>query len=257
MNIIFISKVSCGGMGAGALNWLPVYLARAGHAVSVVECLPSNINGQVVENTRTDLEVEIHHIRSDALFHHLDAIFRIARNFPPDVIYLFDRKDLYEYVYHLRHRYPFLRIVVDICALSMAEIRDELSDVEHKFNKLQHYVDHINTCDMDLLGAYIGAIFKPVTIVPFGIEVERFKQKEDRDDRGKINKFVFAGNISRTERVDVLVNNFIHFYKSVRGGVELDIYGSGDCVNDIAELIVRKSAQQYVRLKGAVPKTVL
>lgn len=242
-------------MGSGALNWFPGYIAQAGHDVQIVECLHAKVTEEVVGNP--PFKVDVHLIQSDNIYDHLDKIFNVARKFCPDVLYVFGRRDLYEYVYHLRHRYPKIRIIVDIRSPSLAARPEDVKSIEDNFNNIQYYVDHINAHELESLKTYTKNIFKPVTIVPIGVHCAGIKIKPRPDKPLLLRKFVFVGSIFRRRRIDILVDNFIRFAQSVEAGVSLDIYGSGDSVRQIEEFISNKSAQQYVKMKGSLPQEEL
>lgn len=255
MNVLFVSRVKYGTMGSGALNWFPGYVAQNGHAVKIVECVGVDTNTE--SEGDVPFTVDVHNVRSDSLFDHLDVLFRVAEAFPPDVLYIFGRSDLYDFVYHLRHRYPRARILIDIRSPLLTTKAEEMRSIESKFSMLQYYADHINTCDMDSLMSYTKNIFKPVSVLPVGVNCAGVKVKLEKELPKAIRRFVFVGSIFRRRYIDRLIENFIGFAEDVGGGVSLDIFGGGDAVKQIAQLIDSKSAGQLVRLRGAVSQSML
>jgi glycosyltransferase involved in cell wall biosynthesis len=255
MNILFISRVKYGTMGSGALNWYPKYVSLAGHAVQIVECLREDFSEATIDSP--SYVAETNTVQSDNLFDHLNLIFKIANNFLPDVLYIFGRKDLYDFVYHLRHRFPKSKIVVDVRSPLLIESPAEKRAIEEDFYRLQYYIDHINTCELESLKTYTSNIFKPVGIVPIGVDCSSIAPEASINKGSPLNKFVFVGSIYRKRRINVLVDNFIFFAESTNWNVSLDIYGTGDSVEHIEKLIKSKSRNNAVNLMGALSQKEL
>lgn len=254
MKILFISRVKFGTMGSGALNWFPGYVQENGHDVKIVECLSAKSNEIIVDNPKFNLDV--HEINSNLLYEHLDAIFNIAESFEPDIFYVFGRADIFDFVYHLRHRFIKTKIVIDIRSPLLIQDGVKKKLIENKFYKVQHYVDHINTCDLDSLRTYSNNIFKPVSVLPIGVNISDFKVI-NKVNYERLKKFVFIGSLYRKRHVDILIKNFYSFSESVKFDATLDIYGAGDAVKELKDLIFNMSAHNIIKLNEALPQESL
>lgn len=254
MKILFISRVRYGTMGSGALNWFPFYVAQAGHDVKVIECLNDNGDEEVIHDPMFNLDV--FRVQSENLFEHLDMIFEVSRKFIPNVIYLFGRSNLYDFVYHLKHRFPKSNIIVDIRSPLLSLDSIERDRVEKNFNKLQYYVQQIHTADSEAIKTYTQNLFKPVVVVPIGVHCCGIKFRESKA-YNNIRRFVFVGSIYNKRRIDLLVDNFISFANSVKDDVSLDIYGTGNAVTKISSIINNRSANNVVKMMGTIPQADL
>jgi glycosyltransferase involved in cell wall biosynthesis len=255
MKLLFISRVRYGTMASGATNWFPGLVAKAGNTVKLIECLDGADTSDPIDKTPFELDVET--VKSNRLFDHLDLIFNVADSFCPDVIYIYGRPDLYEFTYHIRHRYPKIKIVIDIRSPLLAKDVERIKVAQDNFDKLQYYTDHIFTCDLASLGTYTSTIIKPVTVLPIGIDLSSIQTAVRLNSIKKIRRFIFVGSISVKRRIGVLVENFIKFSWSCDYNVSLDIYGIGNDFGKVSKIIESYSAEKVVRMKGFVSQQML
>ncbi len=241
-------------MGAGALNWFPYYLSKKNFNVCIVECISNNL-AEHVEMTSCH-NLKIYTSQSDKIFHHLDSIFNVAKIFNPDLYYIFGRKDMFEFAYHIRHKYLSSKIVVDVRSPNLQPDNNENKIIEQKFIKMQYYIDKLFASDLDSVKTYTHNIFVDYKTLNIGVNCSAVKIANTGKKRTKPKKFVFIGNIFKKRKIDTLVDNFIKFAQH-RDEVSLDIYGTGDALSKIECLVSQKSANKFISIKNAIPQELL
>ncbi len=256
MKIAFITRTVFGALGTSASYMLPAYVNKK-HDVLVLS--PNDPgSGETVIYENSDLNVI-------DMFHpnHRQQLANTAHalsNFHPDVIHLFYHKTCHKYPVKLRHLFPNTRWVVDFRSPLMIFQKGHFSRLKLQWKAffLQFFVDGITATSKSILKTHLRFCLKPYSKLPFGIDLNAFPNPRQNGLPSEgAKRFVFAGNIAKARRLALLVRGFKAFLRKSNADAELDIYGTGNGMNELRRTICNENLENVVNLKGVLPQQEL
>jgi glycosyltransferase involved in cell wall biosynthesis len=106
-----------------------------------------------------------------------------------------------------------------------------------------------------ILKTHLRIRLRPYSKLPFGIDLNAFPNTKHSDMPSKgAKRFVFAGNIAKARRLPLLVKGFKAFLSQSNAEALLDIYGTGNGMNELRRIIHNENLERVVSLKGFLPQ---
>lgn len=223
------------------------------HQVKVLSNHISNSNEPVSYSSD---KLDIDSVEADSFHDQISSIFDSIKLFNPDIIHLFSRANLISFVRHIKHRFPYISLIVDIRSPLLEINNAKTQAIRKKYNKVQYYVDHIITCDEDSLKTFIAKPIVDFTVVPVGVDLDMFPKSAGITANHKITKFVFVGSIFKKRKIGSLVEFFNLLCRKSNRSINLDIFGDGDDCETVLNLI-KKYKNSNIRYLGIIPQDEL
>lgn len=124
-----------------------------------------------------------------------------------------------------------------------------------------HYASYIISTSK-AMGIQVEKIYpqvKCIDIVPFGVDIHKFKYNQKK---GENNKFIFCvvKSLEDIYGIDVIVKSFSFFLRKIKNDkqkIELHIYGKGTKEEQLKRLSIEEKCEDHVKWKGYVKNTCL
>jgi glycosyltransferase involved in cell wall biosynthesis len=178
------------------------------------------------------------------------------RSFDPDIVYIFNLAQWSLLLRTLRKICSRAKYVLDIRTplLIEGEKRAEIQQAGNaEFTNLDAIIAHckesvrtwIPHCKLDALEA------------PPGIDLSMFQPRCLDGVDGFCNRFVYVSSLYPIRKTEILIEGFASYWKEKNPEASLDIFGSGQHVTFLKELIRDLDLSQNVKLCGTVEQRLL
>ena len=256
MNIAFITRTVFGALGTSASYMLPAYANEKHNVLVLSPNDPKSGETVVYENPDLDVIDTYHPNCQQQLANTAHAL----GNFRPDVIHLFYHKTCHQYPVMLRHLLPNARWIVDFRSPLMIFQKGRQSRLMLRWKAffLQFFVDSITATSKSILKTHLPLRLRPYSKLPFGIDLNAFPNPRQGGLPSEgAKRFVFAGNIAKARRLPLLVRGFKAFLRQSNAEALLDIYGTGNGMNELRRTVHNENLESVVNLKGIEPQPEL
>lgn len=243
MKILFISAAN----SVHTVRWVNS-LAERGHDVYLI----SLINHQVESNKVND-KVSIFFLpHSGGKGYYLNAVYlrKLWRQIRPDVINVH-----YASGYGTLVRVARLpRVILNVWGSDIYEFPSVRKLNELILRKNLAYATHLASTSNVMARQtkkYLKKENSIITITPFGVDTKRFIPKKNDH---KIFVFGIVKTLKDIYGIDVIINAFSTFLNTVenKNNVRLEIYGEGECKEELIELAKKKGILEQVHFGGYI-----
>jgi glycosyltransferase involved in cell wall biosynthesis len=245
-----------GALGTSASYMLPAYVNEKHEVLVLSPNDPESGETVVYANPGLNVIDTYHQNYKQQLANTAQALF----NFHPDVIHLFYHKSCHQYPVMLRHLFPNTRWIIDFRSPLMIFRKGSHSRLKLRWKAflLQLFADRITATSKSILKTHLRIRLRPYSKLPFGIDLNAFTNtKHGGLPAEKAKRFVFAGNIAKARRLPLLVRGFKAFLHKSNTEAILDIYGTGNGINELRRIIQKENLDYAIRLKGFLPQPEL
>lgn len=252
MKIVFITRGPYGFMGSNASYMVPSILSRRADATVLAPAPRANERSLIVFE---DPEVKVVDIGNGKVIARAEESASLIEEIDPDIVHVFGHPSCFVFPMisrriQRRQRKWLLDIRTHIFGLSKPRLLIEKSMNTY----LQRYFDHICHTAEPSLNTVLYWPRKRTSWVPIGINLSIFDEPKPKVPSTPF-RFVFVGSIAKARRLDALVANFGYFAKRASRPVMLNLYGDGNGVEAIRQIIGQNGYEDFVRLHGVVPSS--
>lgn len=250
MKILYILRAGYGAAGeAASFN----YASIMNHSceVLVLESVGPHQAETIVSH---DTSVDVVNIYADNMLEQVGNACEKILLFKPDIIHVMHSPYGFYYLSRLKKRFSSVKWVIDFRSPHVGSM---YSAIRKKYFFLQFYADRVITHSLASLKTNITLRLVPAEVVPPGITLSFFNECAVKAELIKPKKFIFIGSISKTRKIEFLVEVFSEYARDSNLDLKLDIYGHGNQYHEIKNLIFEKQLSQWVELKGAIPQKEL
>lgn len=254
LKIVYITRGEFGLLGGAATYMLPANVSKS-HDVLVLETKKTDpLNESLV--VFHGESVRIVNICGRTNRKREQKLKRILNKFNPDIIHIFQSPRCLRDVSSIRKLSSQYAIVLDFRTPLYAKKFSWLHvNKLLKFFFSQFYIDWVITHSSNTLPSNLPVRLTKFTEISPGVDMRKFDSV--RKNKKYPKHFVYIGTLARTRKIELLIEYFINAVNTYGLQLTLDIYGQGDAVNGICELIGKASLQNNISLKGVLPQTEL
>lgn len=243
MKILFVQKAKLGRFEMAAAYYFPVELTRLGHEVMVVAPAGGDTTAYL------NAGVKVTEIEAGASW--LGGLRRIAMSFRPEIVHVF--------IHAGCGLYPFV-MGLDRCAPKFVlDIRSPLlrTGLLRKIVQLKNKLEIVGYCrvfthSIESGHTVIGKSEKMI-LAPPGIDFSILPMlMEAKNEHDGAVKLVYVGSIDVKRQLDQMIRAVA--LARQRLPVMLDLYGDGNAVAGLQELVNSAGMQEYVHFKGKIDR---
>jgi len=179
------------------------------------------------------------------------------RLFKPQIIHLFNHRQVFRYPYLLRHLMPGVKWILDIRSPLLVNKKQGVK-IRRRNIPLSLFIDAICTHSLYSVRTHLPINIRKVIEIPPGVELTQFEPAiPEIETLPPCRKFVFIGSLSPLRELEFLIENFADVASDSAEKIHLDIYGGGPEEDKLRLLIDSKKNGDKIRLIGALPQDTL
>lgn len=255
LKVAYLTRGKFGVIGGAASYMFPSTVGKH-HDVLVLESSAQEALSRepvVFQNT----SIPIVNIYNKKKVIRLRNKFEALCKYKPDIVHVFQSGNCFNDVRLLRQLPTKPIVILDFRTplYSPKSIRIHIAKLKNYF-KSQFYIDWVITHSSLTLRSNLPVRIKCYTEVPPGVELARFSPQQ-RGRRHKPKNFIFIGSLSKTRRLDLLVDMFKSAVEKINPSLKLDIFGQGDAIEDLQKQIESCCLENNISLKGIVAQKEL
>ncbi|WP_304544081.1 glycosyltransferase [Sulfurimonas microaerophilic] len=185
----------------------------------------------------------------------IDSILSLSQQFQafnPDIIWIFNHPNWFEFAKVLRLIFPQKKIILDIQTPLLIEGQHQKYILSEGQQQSIH-IDAIFTLDKNSALSWLPNFTKPIFEYPLGIDTDVFLNNIDNKNvLQESKKYVYIGAVHPKRKIDIMVHGFIDYIQETRSKDTLDIYGGGPLLDEIKKIVKIRDAEKFVNIRGLV-----
>jgi len=246
MKILFVQKSKLGRYEMAAGYYFPVELARLGHDVMVVAQAGGDASAYL------NAGVKVAEIEAGASW--LGGLRRFALSFRPEIVHVFIHAGCGLYPLVMRFGRSAPKFVLDIRSpLLRTGLLRKIVQIKNRLEIVGY--DSVFTHSIESGYTVIGKSGKTILAPPgidFSILPKLMGAKSEHDGAVKL---VYVGSIDIKRQLDQMIRAVELARQHVP--LTLDLYGDGNAVAGLQELVNSAGMQEYVHFKGKIDRRSL
>jgi len=246
MKILFVQKSKLGRYEMAAGYYFPVELARLGHDITVVA--PTGGDATAFLNAG----VKVTEIEAGASW--LGGLRRIALSFRPEIVHVFIHAGCGLYPFVMRFGRSAPKFVLDIRSpLLRTGLLRKIVQIKNRLEIIGY--SSIFTHSIESGHTVIGDT-REMVLAPPGVDCSILpKLMGAKSEHGGIFKLVYVGSIDVKRQLDQMIRSVALARQRVP--LTLDLYGDGNAVAGLQEMVNAAGMQEYVHFKGKIARKSL
>lgn len=249
MKIAFLLHAPFGRQGSSASFYLPEVLARSEDVLVITPPYSGSSESYRVASARA---ARIHWLGTARPIAAALEAARVLRRFGPELVHaMYNPKSALLYAAcRAALRGQKTAWLLDVRAPLLTTGMKRLASQALGFS-VQPLFDFAFSTAYSSLATAIPFSRLPQALLPVGIDLGHFPVAPPGPHPLPLTRFVYAGSLARSRRLDVMLEGFLAFAQKTTRPVSLDIFGGGDDLPRLESLA--QSAGQAIRFHGSIP----
>ncbi|AVO37097.1 glycosyltransferase family 4 protein [Pukyongiella litopenaei] len=251
LTILYIARSAFGIMGEAAISNYVRVMSRF-HDVHVVQTkAPGETHGQPPEGVR------LHSLASRETPTRRRALFDVLRKVRPDIVHLVQSPYCYDDVMMLQPVFSEASWCLDFRS---PHIGAPDAPALANYHDMQLQIDCLLTHSMESLRTNLPNRYLKAIEIPPGVDMAAIQDATangpDVRREAAIRRLVYVGSLSRTRKMDLLLQMFAKALSSNKG-LTLDIYGQGNAEEHLQNLARELGVEDHVFFRGMLDQSEL
>lgn len=249
--ILFILRAPLGFRGTSG-TFLLINALRENYDVQVISPYIRNVAKDIVHEGNIKNTI-VRHEDSDSVI----AVDNIIKKFQPNLIYMVNSPFFLRYIYVFKGLYPKIKWILDVRTPLLAKNK-EYKKIRKSMFFAQFYVDKIISLNHKSVKTWIPYLFRSTSIYPLSLDMSKFDLSLTRTSKQEDQiKFVFIGTLHKLRRIDKLIEIFASSVNKINKKMIFDIYGSGQAIEELSDLVIKLNMQDHIHIKGILKQEKL
>ncbi len=249
MRIGFIARSTLGAMGEAALTNY-VRLVQEHHDVFVIQTPGRE---KIVRAPSTGLR--LYDVPAGPVAKRRRAIYDVLRSTRPDIVHMIQSPYCFDDFMTLKPVFPDIKWCLDFRSPHVGP-RDAPS--LKRFQQMHLHVDGLMTHSLESLRTNIRRRWRVAVEIPPGVDTASipFAPARDRQDGSTRLRLVYVGSLSRTRKIDALLDMIAQAVK-VTPKLHVDFFGAGNAEEELKSHLIQANLIDRVVFQGQVDQATL